>query len=119
MKGSTAVTPAPILHEFQDDSSRSNANEQSASVRTTANSEGLLVVMPHATSLQTISDACDPSQAGTHTTEVLNQLLPNLSQSQVIHTLRSLALRLKVSAVILKSPTVARIAFETSRRVSK
>jgi hypothetical protein len=47
VKGSTAVTPAPILHEFQDDSSRSNSNEQSASVRTSANSEGLLVVMPH------------------------------------------------------------------------
>ena len=48
MKGSTAVTPAPIIHEFQDGSSRSSALEQSASVRTNANSEGLLVVIPTA-----------------------------------------------------------------------
>jgi hypothetical protein len=44
VKGSTAVMPAPILHEFQDGSTRNAPIEQSGCVRATANSQGVLEV---------------------------------------------------------------------------
>ena len=44
MKGSTAVTPAPVLHEFHDGSIASAAKEALVSARTNAHAEGVLAV---------------------------------------------------------------------------
>lgn len=63
-KGSTAVTPAPVLHEFQEGTESTAAGQRSGSARARDSSEGVLA-------------------AGTHTSEVLKELLPTLSQSEM------------------------------------
>ena len=44
VKGSTAVTPAPVLHEFHDASIASTAKEALVSAMTNAHTEGVLAV---------------------------------------------------------------------------
>ena len=44
VKGSTAVTPAPVLHEFQEGTESTAAGQRSGSARACDSSEGVLAV---------------------------------------------------------------------------
>ncbi len=81
MPGSTAVTPAPVLHEYQDGSNAAAAAPRSECVGADAHADGVLAVMPPPDEQCCI---CDRLQAGAHTAEVLKQLLPNLTQTEVL-----------------------------------
>ncbi len=109
MKGSTAVVPAPIIHELYN-SSKSSPDPSGPS-KANANSEGLLVVRGACT--QSVALACiDQLQAGTHTTEVLNQLLPSFSHSEVMTSKAR-------SNVLAKTLTDTRITIEASLGTGK
>jgi hypothetical protein len=89
IKGSTAVAPAPIFHEFVDGSKQNTAKEELEPTRMKAESEGLLVVMT--STCASNYSVHDQLQAGTHTSDVLKQLLPDFSPTQVGYPVYSLA----------------------------